>query len=319
VAVALTDPNSAPPGLPEHGSGASYSFAVQPEEVRAAMVEADVLFLWDYTSNVIERAWTPTPKVRWIHVAGVGLEAILFPGLADSAVVLTNSRGVFDRAMAETTIGVITMHAKQLDGLLRLQAQHRWEYLETDIVEGKRLLVVGVGSIGRTVARLAAAVGLEVHGLGRRPRPADPDFRSIVGVEELRPALGAADYVVIALPLTEHTRDLFDAAAFAAMKPGAYLVNLGRGAVVDEPALLEALRSGRLGGAALDVFWQEPLDPAHPLWEMPNVIVLSHNSGWYRGWQEVAVAVFLDNLARWQRGEPLRNVVDKRLGFMTGG
>jgi phosphoglycerate dehydrogenase-like enzyme len=158
---------------------------------------------------------------------------------------------------------------------------------------------------------------MRVEAVGRTARPADDVFERIRGADELHAALAEADFVVDAMPLTPQTRHLFDAAAFAAMKPTARFINVGRGATVDERALVEALSAGRLAGAALDVFEQEPLPPDSPLWDMEQVIVFPHMSGDVEGWEADFANVFYDNVGRWLRGEPLHNVVDKRLGFPT--
>jgi phosphoglycerate dehydrogenase-like enzyme len=318
VAVLTANPDVAPPELPSALAGVNFIFASDTRELSAAMDRSEALFLWDYRSQVVQEASSHARSLKWIHVAGVGVEAVLFKELVESGVILTNSRGIFDRAMAESAIGLMLMFAKDFRRTLRLQALHQWEYREPQMLQGKRLLVAGIGPIGRLVGRLARGLGMEVDGVGRSARPGDADFDRIASSEDMGGALGEADYIVIVLPLTEATRGLFGRTAFERMKPSAYLINLGRGAVIQEEELLAALERGRIAGAALDVFWEEPLNPAHQLWDLPNVIVLPHISGWYVGWQEAAVGLFLDNLARWRRREPLLNVVDKQLGYIPG-
>jgi phosphoglycerate dehydrogenase-like enzyme len=177
--------------------------------------------------------------------------------------------------------------------------------------------VVGPGPIGRAVAGKARALGVEVRAVGRTPRR-DDDLGEVVGVADLHEALAAADHVLNALPLAPGTRRLFDAKAFAAMRSSAVFVNVGRGATVDEAALIVALQDGEIAGAALDVFEVEPLPPSSPLWSMPNVVVSPHMCGDVTGWEEDVVRLFVDNAGRWVRGEPLRNLVDTRLGFGAG-
>jgi phosphoglycerate dehydrogenase-like enzyme len=182
-------------------------------------------------------------------------------------------------------------------------------------VQGKRALVVGVGSIGREVGRLLRVAGMEVEAIGRSARDGDADFGHVHGIDDLLTRLPGADYVVLITPLTEQTRGLFGASEFAAMKPGARFINIGRGPLVDESALLEALQQQRIAGAALDVFVEEPLPPDSPFWSAPNCLVSPHMSGDYAEFEAAMADQFVDNWARYLAGEPLCNLVDKRLGF----
>ncbi|HLT62059.1 MAG TPA: D-2-hydroxyacid dehydrogenase, partial [Microlunatus sp.] len=184
---------------------------------------------------------------------------------------------------------------------------------------GRTVLIIGTGPIGRTTARLLRAVGFEVRGAGRTARAEDPDFGTVIASASLADHVGWADHVVAVAPLTEQTRHLLDAAVFAAMKPTAQLINVGRGPLVDEAALLAALREGRLAAAALDVFRAEPLPEDHPLWSAPGVVVTPHLSGDVVGWREALARQFLDNAERWLAGRPLRNVVDKTRGYVVDG
>ena len=231
-------------------------------------------------------------------------------------VELTNLRGVFDRTMAEYTLGMILAFAKDFRRTGTLQRERTWLHRETEPVAGTKAIVVGAGSIGRAIARALRAVGIDVEGVGRTARDGDPDFGRVHGIGDLDSALGLADWVVLIAPLTEQTRGMFDAARFAAMKPTARFFNVGRGALVDEPAMIEALESGTIAGAGLDVFAQEPMPAASPLWGMDNVFVSPHMSGDYHGDTVAMAKVFLENFRRFRAGEPLVNVVDKRLGFV---
>lgn len=281
-----------------------------------ALRGADALFVYDFLSGAVPGAWHGADRLRWLHIASAGVDPVLFPGLRDSDVVLTNSRGVFDETIAEYVLGTILAFAKDFARSLRLQDQRTWQHRETERVAGSSALVVGTGPIGRSVARLLRAAGLRVAGAGRTARDADPDFGTVHATARLAELLPEFDYVVAIAPLTEQTKGMFDAGAFAAMKPGARFVNVGRGELVVTGDLVEALRSGRLGGAALDVFDTEPLPADSPLWTMDNVLVSPHMSGDFVGWRNALVAVFADNFARYVAGEPLQNVVDKRLGYV---
>ncbi|MGI9333027.1 MAG: D-2-hydroxyacid dehydrogenase [Gammaproteobacteria bacterium] len=305
------------PGLEALAGEAEFQVAGTVQELEAVLPGAEILLGWNFRASEIEQAWPSATGLRWIHWCGAGVDAILFPALARSEVVLTNARGVFDRAMAEYALGLILAFAKAFPETMAAQARAEWQYKLTQRIEGARVLVVGVGSIGRTIARLLGAVGLQVDGVGRTARSEDPDFRSVHAVSELNRWLPAADYVINILPLTRETQDLFCADRFKAMKPSARFINLGRGATVDEPALVRALEAGEIAGAALDVFRTEPLPPTDALWSAPNLIVSPHMSGDFKGYESVIVAQFVDNFGRFRRAQRLRNVVDKQAGFVT--
>ena len=303
------------PGFERLLEHAEPRFAADAEALRAALPGAEILLGWSFANRDLAGAWEAADRLRWIHWCGAGVDAALFPALVESDVTVTNARGVFDRPMAEYALGLLIAMAKDLPTTLAAQAGGEWSYRQTRLMAGTRALVVGAGSIGREVARLLRAFGLEVEGVSRTPREADPDFGRVHAIASLQSCLGNADWVVSVAPLTGETRDLFGAAEFAAMKPGACFVNLGRGPQVDEQALAGALASGHLGGAALDVFREEPLPASSPLWSTPRLIVSPHMSGDYRGYREALADVFVDNLVRFRAGEPLRNVIDKRAGF----
>lgn len=282
-----------------------------------ALVGAEALLLWDFFSDAVHDAWPSSGSLRWIHVAAAGVDKLLFPELVDSEVVVTNARGIFDRAMAEFVLGSILAVAKDLHGSHDLQSARTWHRRETRLVSAETALVVGTGSIGRETARLLRAVGMDVRGAGRTARSDDPDFGDIVASTDLEAHVGWADHVIVAAPLTPDTRGLISKDVLAAMKPGSHLVNVGRGPIVDETALIAALRDGPVSAASLDVFEVEPLPTESPLWAMPGVAVSAHMSGDYEGWREALAVQFVDNARRWLAGEPLLNVVDKRHGFVV--
>lgn len=288
----------------------------QADELPGALRGADALFVYDFRSTAVRDAWPAADRLSWLHIASAGVDAVLFPRLRDSDVVLTNSRGVFDVPVAEYVLGVVLAFAKDLPQSVRLQDQRTWLHRESERIAGQSVLVVGTGPIGRATARLLRAAGMQVSGIGRRAREDDPDFGVVHSSAELDQYLSNVDVVVAVAPLTEHTRGMFDHAAFTAMKPGARFINVGRGELVVTDALLEALYSGRLSSAALDVFDVEPLPPSSPLWTMPNVLVSPHMSGDFFGWRHALVEVFAENFRRWRAGIPLCNVVDKQLGYV---
>jgi len=281
-----------------------------------ALDGAEALFVYDFLSDALPAAWHAAGSLRWVHIAAAGVDPILFPELRDSDVTVTNSRGVFDRPIAEYVLAQILSFAKDLPGSLRLQHGHTWRHRDSERIEGRRVLIVGTGPIGRAIARLLTAVGMDVRGSGRRARTDDPDFGTVT--TDLPVALADADFVVAAAPLTEQTHGMFDAAAFRSMKPGARFVNVGRGDLVRTDDLISALGSGQIAGAAVDVVDVEPLPPEHPLWDAPNIVITPHNSGDFVGWRETLVDLFSDNFQRWRAGRPLHNVVDKKLGYVPG-
>ena len=284
-----------------------------------ALAGADALFVYDFLSTAVPGAWHAADRLRWLHIASAGVDPVLFPGLRESDVVLTNSRGVFDEAIAEYVLGVVLAFAKDFARSHDLQRERRWQHRESERIAGRAALVVGTGPIGRAIARLLRAAGMRVSGAGRRARTGDPDFGEVHESARLTEHLPEFDYVVAVAPLTEHTKGMFDARAFAEMKPTARFVNVGRGELVVTSDLVAALADRSIAGAALDVFETEPLPPESPLWTMPDVLVSPHMSGDFAGWRNTLVEVFTENFRRWRSGEPLRNVVDKTLGYVPSG
>jgi len=303
------------PRLHELIDQAEIRFATSVDELRRQLPGADVMLSWDFSATSLRDAWSAASDLRWIHWAGAGVDAAMFDELVASDVQFTNARGVFDQPMAEWVLGMIISFAKQFPQTLACQQRCEWNHRLSEMVAGKRALVVGVGSIGRAVGRLLGAVGMGVEVVGRSARDGDPDFGHIHAIDELHACLPRADYVVLITPLTEQTRGLFGADEFAVMSPRARFLNIGRGALVVEEALLAALRDGGIAGAALDVFMEEPLPPQSPFWNAPNCLVSPHMSGDFAEFEAVMADQFIDNWARFVSGEPLVNVVDKRLGF----
>jgi phosphoglycerate dehydrogenase-like enzyme len=289
------------------------------ESLASAVEGAQALFLWDFFSTAVADVWAHCDRLEWIHVAAAGVDTLLFDGLRESSVTVTNARGVFDRPIAEFVLASVLAHAKLLHESRDLQRHRVWRHRETRTVVGARALIVGTGAIGRETARLLRAVGLEVRGVGRTARTDDVDFGEVVASADLVDHVGWCDYLVNAAPLTEQTRGLVNAAVFAAMRPSAHLINVGRGATVVESDLAEALSDGALDGAALDVFEREPLPADSPLWGLPEVVVSAHMSGDVVGWRDVLARQFVANAERWLAGEPLENVVDTALGFVPAG
>lgn len=291
-----------PPGLAEP----DLRFATA-DTLAAALPGAEVLLVWDFLSDAVRAAWPAATDLRWVHTASAGVDRLTFPALLDSPVTLTNSRGVFDGPMAEYVLGLVIAMAKDFPGTFAAQAGKQWRHRVTEPVAGRGAVVVGGGPIGRAIAGLLRAVGMRVDVVGRR------EF------DELPALVPRTDWLILAAPLTPATAGMLDARLLRLLRPTARVINVGRGGLVVEPDLVAALAEGRIAGAALDVFATEPLPETSPLWELPGVIVSPHMSGDLIGWRESLVAVFRDNLARYRAGEPLRNVVDKSLGYVSEG
>jgi phosphoglycerate dehydrogenase-like enzyme len=317
VAVLGASADSPPPGLAEPPPGCDLRFITARESLSAEAADADAVFAWTPRLDWIAAQWGWSKRLRWIASSTVGVDWLLFGDLVRSDVVVTNSAGVFNEAMAEYALALVSAVCADLHTTLRLQHARMWQHRETTRLAGRRIVVVGAGGIGHGVARLLTRTGAGVTCVGRRRRD-DPELGTVAAVSELPSLLPTADFVIIVAPLTEGTRGLFGHEAFAQMRDDAWLINLGRGAIVDEPALVCALRSGAIAGAALDVFADEPLPAASPLWSLPNVIVSPHMSADFTGWEGALTGLFLDQLRRFRAGEPLLNVVDKEFGFIPG-
>lgn len=278
--------------------------------------EADVLLVWNFTSDAVKEAWPATgPRPGWVHTASAGVDRLL-PELADSETVITNARGVFDQPIAEYVAGLVVAMAKDFRGSGELQKAHQWRHRETMRVGGTRAVVVGSGPIGRAIGRTLLALGVAVDLVGRRRKADDPEFGIVHPSEALDGLLPQADWVICAAPLTDATIGMFHAGTFGRMREGAHFVNVGRGRHVVIDDLTDALRSGRLRGAALDVFPSEPIPAESGLWDVPGLLISPHMSGDTLGWRNDLAVQFLDNFDRWAAGEPLHNVVDKRLGYV---
>lgn len=253
-------------------------------------------------------------RLRWVQACSSGVGHILELGLLSPDVLLTNAAGVHANALGESVMAAVLFHAKRLRERLENQEQRRWAELYCSELRGKTMLVVGAGNIGRACARLAAAFGMQVVGVRRTPE-LFPHFNTMVSPDALLDVLPDADYVVIACPLTPETEGMIGVDELAAVKPGAYLINVSRGKVVQEPALLDALATGRLSGAYLDAHAQEPLPADHPFWTAPGVTVIPHDSHSSPLIGDNIINLFTDNLDRFIAGKPLRNVVDPSLGY----
>ena len=305
-------------GLRGEFPGVTFSAPADQAEADRLIPGADVVLGWAVTRGNFASA----SKLKWVQITAAGVGDLLFPQLVESPVVVTNGRGLHAIAMAEHTLGVILSFARKLHLARDAQAARRWDQPRLwgavpgiGELAGGTLGLVGLGSVGKAIAERARVLGLRVIALRRHPdrEPAPVDEQW--GPGELPRLIEQSDWLVLAAPLTRETRGLIGARELERARPGAVLINLGRGALVDESALVAALQSGRIAGAALDVFEREPLPSESPLWDMPQVIVTPHISGLGPRYWERAIDLFRGNLCRFLSGEPLTNVVDKREGY----
>jgi phosphoglycerate dehydrogenase-like enzyme len=289
-----------------------------PVDLAVALPDAEI-----FAGFYFPRAhFAAAQRLRWIHSASAGIEANLFPELVASPVMLTNSAGLHAVSIPEHVLGQMLVLARNFHEALRLQARAEWNRFGVigfgaTICElhGANLAILGAGAIGRNLAQRAAALGMHVRVMRRDPKSPVSGAEAVVPPSALHELLAWADWVVCALPLTAETRNIIDAAALRAMRSSAFLINVGRGEHVDEAALIQALRSGAIAGAAVDAFNQEPLPSDHPFWSLPNLVLTPHISGYTPQYFQKMLVLFEDNLDRFVHGRPLRNVVDKQLGY----
>ena len=308
-------PDAAVAALRDRFPRHTFVHAIDDESRQRGLEECDVAYTWILDAAELARA----KNLRWLHTSAVAVETLCLGDLFARGVIVSNSRGIQATPIAEHVMAVMLAFAKQLPFVLERQREHQWSQNELIgdrlpwLLRGRTLGLIGMGTIGSEVAQRANAFGMRVLGVRRRL-----EQTSVLGVDtvsDLDGLLAASDVVVIAAPLTRETENLLGAAEFAQMKKGAVLINVGRARIVDHAALADALRSGHLGGASLDVFPQEPLAADHELWSLPNVILTPHTSGFRVGhWDEV-IALFAENLARYERGDEVRFRVRPELGY----
>ncbi|MGQ0548913.1 MAG: D-2-hydroxyacid dehydrogenase [Armatimonadota bacterium] len=274
--------------------------------------DAEVIVGWLIPGSVIERA----PRLKWIHATAAGVDTLLFPAVMDGRVRLTSSVGIHTTVLPEHVMAVVLAFARRLHVAVRNQMARRWDRASTmgEELEGKVLGILGLGAIGRALAPRAAVFGMRVIGTKRTPEPI-PHVERVLTPEHTDEVLCTADFLVILLPLTPQTRGLIDARALRLMKSSAVLINVGRGPIVQEAALMDALRAGVIAGAGLDVFDHEPLPSDSPFYQMENVIITPHVSGASPTYLDRAIPLFCENLRRYLTGAPLLNVVDPARGY----
>jgi phosphoglycerate dehydrogenase-like enzyme len=287
--------------------------------LKQALEDAEIAICWTLRPEQFEAAH----KLRWIYSPAAGVHQLLFPELVNSDVILTNGRDVHGPVVAEHVIALLLALAKKLPQASRLQQMHTWgkELLwnlnpRPSEIAGATLGLIGLGSIGQQVAKHASALGMHVIAVREHPEKERP-----AGVHEVLPSsaidslLQRSDYVALTVPVTPETEGLINADRLAKMKPTAYLINVGRGQLIDEAALRDVLRGRKIGGAALDVFIEEPLSSDSPLWDLENLLITPHTAGLTEKMWERHYQLFSENLRRYQAGEPLLAMVDKKKGY----
>ena len=286
----------------------------QPDSDRidCTFLDRDTRFR-EHTNAAFTDAIVASKSCRWIHLTSSGVNpAPYMDAMYRNGAVVTTSTGSNAEPVAQTGFTGLLMLARGFPAYLEGQRRHEWRPMRGDALphdlRGQTVVVIGVGAVGKTFAGYARAFGLRVVGVRRSPATPDDPVDELHPPAKLHELLPRADWIVLTCPLTQQTRDLIDARAFAHMKKGARLINISRGEVVDEAALIEALRSGKLAGAALDAHVQEPLPPDSPLWDLPNVIVTPHNASASTGNERRAAEIFIENYRRWALGEPMLNV-----------
>jgi phosphoglycerate dehydrogenase-like enzyme len=288
--------------------------AIADENGLPAAADAEVAFSGNNPRRV-RQLLDATPKLRWYHTVSAGVENMPLPELAQRGIVLTNNSGSYDVQIAEHLMAFVFAASRQLHRYRDNQRASQWKDHEHQELRDATIVVYGMGSIGGEIARLASAIGMRVIGVRRQAASRAPGIDRVVATDQLAEVVGEADYLAIAAPLTSATRGAVSREVISRMKPTGWIMNIARGAIVDEPAMIEALRAKRIGGAALDVFTTEPLPAESPLWTLENVIITPHNSGSSPRVGERTLALFAENLRRYKAGEPLINRVDYKAGY----
>ncbi len=278
--------------------------------------DATVILQWSGAQELLRSSFEMCRKVRWIHSRAAGLDKLLFPELVESEILLTNGRGVFSASLGEFVLAAILYFAKDFRRMIRNQNAGVWEPFDVEEIAGQTVGILGYGDIGRAVATRVRALGMHVLATKRHvATAADPLVERFYKPEDRPQMLARCDYIVATAPLTKETRHMISDEEFAAMKSTAVVINVGRGPVIDEAALVRALITKRIKGAGLDVFEHEPLPAESPLYKLENVLLSPHCADHTADWQDQAMRFFLEQYARFEKGEPLLNIVNKQLGY----
>ncbi|MCH2201220.1 MAG: D-2-hydroxyacid dehydrogenase [Fuerstiella sp.] len=280
------------------------------QDLVSEMADAEV-FIGYHTPEI----FTPAPKLKWIQTAAAGLDMMLTPEVIKRGLIVTNASGLHAAPVVETAWALTLAVSRHLKTFHQDQNEHQWNPFIPDDLDGRTVGIVGLGGIGRRYARVAAAFGMRVIAVDRHSPPKPDEVESLQGLDKLNDLVAAADVLLVSCPATAETQGLIGPEQIGLLKPTAILINIARGGIVDEPALIECLTEGRIMGAGLDVTAVEPLPEDDPLWETPRLIITPHIAGWSGDRSKRLVEFFCDNLHRYRSGEPLRNLVDQSRGY----
>ncbi len=282
------------------------------EDAHTLMPECDVLIAWGWMN--IRPLLEDAPKLKWVHALSAGVENITCPELKNSSIILTNSKGIHGIPVSEHVLALVLSFTRGINYFVRYQQKKQWKRATVDEIYDKTIGIIGLGSIGREIAKKAKALGMNVVAVKRQPTT-ELFVDELYSPDRLNEMLGACDFVVAAVPLLPETKEMFQLDQFKAMKPSAYFINISRGAVVKEADLATALEQGFIKGAGLDVFEHEPLDETSPLWDMPNVIITPHLAALSPYYLDRAIKLFADNLGRFIQNGEMLNIIDKTKGY----
>jgi phosphoglycerate dehydrogenase-like enzyme len=288
----------------------------KPEDFAAAVNDPVVILAWAAPKAVLREVFLMCHDVRWVHSKSAGLDSLLFPELVESDVPLTNGSGVFSPSLGEFALAAILYFAKDFRRMIRNQVAGVWEQFDVEEIDAQTVGIIGYGDIGEAVGKRVHAMGMTVLAVKRHPpERLDPIIDRFFKPEELLTMIPLCDYVVSCLPLTSETFHIIGEEALAAMKPTAVIINVGRGPVIDEAAMVRALTEKRIKGAGLDVFEQEPLPAGSPMYTLENVLLSPHCADHTKEWLNRAMRFFIQQFHRFNLGDPLDNVVNKSLGY----
>jgi phosphoglycerate dehydrogenase-like enzyme len=283
--------------------------------LREVAPEADILLNGDFRDPApFLNTFPLAKKARWIHVLSAGVEKSLSQAIIESPVPMSNGRDLFSKPLAEWVIGSMIYFAYDFPRLIRNQQAHKWEPFDREPLFGQTLGIIGLGGIGQALAARVRPFGMRILTTRRVPKP-DPLVDAVFAPEQINEMLAECDFIAVCVPQTKETTGMIGAGQFNAMKKSAVIINVGRGPVIDEAAMLDALKAHRIRGAALDVFDAEPLAAGHPFWDLDNLLISPHTADRTKDLREVAVYFFVENFERFIKGEPLQNVVNKHAGY----
>lgn len=296
--------------LSEVPTGVEVRFLPHGEPLGDHIADVEILF-----GHIGEDAMQAATALRWVHQPHAGVEGFMYPAFKESGIMLTNCRGLYGTQIAEHAFALLLSLTRQIPAQLEFMKTKHWERLPCIELAGMTMGILGLGGIGKAIATRARAFEFDVIAIDAEPVEKPDTVSELFGLDALMDFLAKTHILVVCCPITSETHKLLSHAQFNQMPDASYVVNISRGKVIDEEALLAALRSGKLAGAGLDVTYTEPCPPENSLWEQPNVILTSHSAGASQHIRRRAMQLFIDNLHRYVAGEPLINLVDKQKGY----